>query len=679
MKNKNNKFSISLSILFISFLIVSTSAYEASIEAEVSKEQIQNNIDSYTLSSWQWKITEIVSTESTGPSEYPASAVDSSGNIHVVWEDTSDYASAGGGIADIFYKRFDVSSSSWTTTEVVSTESSGEAVSPCIAIDSKDNIHVAWCDATNYGGAGADNDIFYKWLNATTSTWSTIVIISLHSTLGSREPSIAIDSFDSVHFVWEDDSDHAFAGTDMDIFYRRWDAVLHFWTATFVISTESTSDSESPDIAIDEENNIHVTWFDWTNYASSGADNDIFYKCYNRSYPAWMTTEVVSTESAEISYDPVVAIDSEGDVHIAWYDDSQYASAGGDWDIFYKYKDISLASWTITDVVSTESTGGSLYPSIAIDSTENIHLAWTDYTNILGAGAGEYDIFYKRWDASTSSWTSLEVVSIESTAHSFNPSLAVDSAGTIHIAWDDTTNYASSGSDEDIHYTFFTGPPDIPELAFIFPNPTEDSSIFLDWNDVFGAAHFYVYRSSSYIWSEELEPISMVTSSEYIDTISEEGLYYYVVVAGNFVDNSSRSNCQNVEVIFPGLNAPELAPILPNPTNLDSVSLHWNSIDGALEYHVYRSTSYIWSLDGLLPLDSAPSNSYIDSLPSEGYYFYVIVAIDGIANSTHSNCEYVEYKLPHVREFSIISSLILAMVVFTFVTMRTRKKKSNPN
>ncbi len=235
----------------------------------------------------------------------------------------------------------------------------------------------------------------------------------------------------------------------------------------------------------------------------------------------------------------------------------------------------------MTEVVSTESTADSSSPSLAVDSAGNIHTSWEDQTDYDSCGPDE-DIFYKRWDASTSSWTTTEVISTNSTEASDEPSIAVDAEENVHIAWYDGTDYAGSGTDRDIFYKLLTVSP----------------------------------------------------------------------------------------------AAPELAPILPNPTELSSISLVWNSIDGAIEYYVYRSVSYIGSVEGLTPIATVGSTSYDDTLPSEGIYFYVIVASDGLRNSTHSNCEYVEYKLPTVHEFFILSSLIIGIPVFLFVVTRIRKKNS---
>ncbi|GAH25031.1 unnamed protein product, partial [marine sediment metagenome] len=289
-----------------------------------------------------------------------------------------------------------------------------------------------------------------------------------------------------------------------------------------------------------------------------------------------------------------------------------HAGAGTDEDIFYKRWDAVSSSWITTKVVSTESDSYSRSPSLIVDSSGNIHIAWHDGTDYVSSGT-DSDVFYKRWDTSTSTWTTTEVVSTESTGDSTNPSLTVNSTGTIHIAWQDITDYNGAGTDIDIFYKFLTGPPLAPELAFIVPNPTDIDTVYLDWDNVTTATTYYVYRSAYYIWSvEKLNPIATVITSGYFDTIPYEGNFYYVIVAGNFAGNSSHSNCQYVEVIFPDFKAPELTPILPNPTEVNSISLVWDSIDGATEYYIYRSDSYIWSVEGLTPVDTVITTSFVD-------------------------------------------------------------------
>ena len=115
-------------------------------------------------------------------------------------------------------------------------------------------------------------------------------------------------------------------------------------------------------------------------------------------------------------------------------------------------------------VLSTESTEDSRTPSVAVDSSNNVHVVWYDSTDYAGSGT-DYDIFYKRWDSSTSSWTSVEVVSEGSTSDSVVPSIDVDSSNNAHIVWMDyTDNFAGSGTDEDIFYRKLQEALVVPEL-----------------------------------------------------------------------------------------------------------------------------------------------------------------------------------------------------------------------
>ncbi|MFX1555243.1 MAG: PKD domain-containing protein [Promethearchaeota archaeon] len=81
--------------------------------------------------------------------------------MHVAWEDKTNYSGAGNDV-DIFYK-YKNNGGSWSTTEVVSTESTEDSWYSSLMVDSDGVVHVAWNDDTGYGGAGSDTDIFYKY------------------------------------------------------------------------------------------------------------------------------------------------------------------------------------------------------------------------------------------------------------------------------------------------------------------------------------------------------------------------------------------------------------------------------------------------------------------------------------------------------------------------------------
>ena len=673
MKLKRRQIYIIFSITFIGILIITSSTKIVDNQAAVESDNLEIDIN-HDFSTWRETLTEVVSTESTSGSYNPSLAVDSTGNIHIAWWDYTNYALSGTD-ADIFYKRWNASSSLWTTTEVVSTESTGGSYYPSLAVDIAGNVYIAWEDLTDYNSAGSDRDIFYKYWDASSSSWTTTEVVSTESTADSSFSSLAVEATGNVHIAWEDDTNYALSGTDSDIFYKRWNASSSSWTITEIVSTESTGNSYSPSLTVDAVGNVHIAWEDSTNIALSGTDTDIFYKCWDASTSSWKGTEVVSTESTSGSYNPSLAVDSTGNIHIAWDDYTDYASAGTDQDIFYKYWDALASVWACSEVVSTESIGGSAEASLAVDAVGNVHIAWQDYSQFAGM-ADDYSVFYKH-RKSSSLWTTTEVVSTESPIlNTLNPSLMVDTSGYVHVAWDDYTNYAGAGSDTDIFYKRAIGPPMTPELASIVPNPLNLLSVTLDWDSIFGAATYYVYRSTSYIWSVEgLLPIASTSVNHYLDTPPAEDFYYYVVVAGNEAGNSTYSNCQYVEVKLTALAAPELAFIFPNPSDSANVFLDWNDITGAVEYFIYRSNSFIWSVDSLTPIGTTDTSSYSDLLPLEGYFYYVVVASDSFENSTISNCVSIHYEIPHLREFTLVTSLLIGATVISLIVIRRRKSK----
>jgi len=445
------KLKIIGSILLFLFIFSSFSlCFFPQANINLSKGYSVENSEELKLSATKWTTTEVVSTESTDHSLVPTIAVDDAGNVHVAWHDVTNYSGSGTDV-DIFYKRWNANSNTWTTTEVVSTESPGSSYQPSIAVDGAGNAHMAWHDVTNYSSSGTDRDISYKRWNATNSTWTMTEVVSTESTNDSHSSTIAMDRTGDAHVAWHDVPNYGGSGMDVDIFYKRWNATGSTWTTTEVVSTESTNDSDFSTIAVDDAGNVHVAWEDWTNYGGSGMDRDIFYKRWNVTDSTWTTTEVVSIESTDNSAGSTIAVDDAGNAHVAWEDWTNYGGLGVNVVIFYKRWNATSNTWTTTEVVSTESTGSSYQPSIAVDNTGNVHVAWEDWMNYGGLGVN-VDIFYKRWNVTSNTWTTTEVVSTESTGNSYQPSIAVDGTGNVHVTWFDSTNYGGSGTDLDILY-----------------------------------------------------------------------------------------------------------------------------------------------------------------------------------------------------------------------------------
>lgn len=539
------------SILIICLLLLSftgstifnnTKAFDTSINQS-------NPTLNYEMENWWLTNMELLSGTSTGSSAKPSIAIDSDDNIHVVWADsTNDLLSSGSDI-DIFYRFYNPLTETWSVEELVSSESTGYSMDPCLDVDSSGNIHVVWHDLTDYLGADTDADIFYK-MRDPVGVWTTTSVLTPLSTNNVDGPDLTIDSEDNIHVVYEDNTDILSAGADNDIFYLWFDSSLSSWSSTYLVSSESNLSSTKARIAIDPlSNNPYIAWLDATDLLSSGGDLDIFCKSYDHSSSSFSSLTVVSTESDNTSNAPDIAINSNGVPYVVWYDYDSILGSGLDGDVFQKHFNSITSQWVGIELVSLESSENSLYPRCIIDKEDRLFVFWEDYTNILGAGT-DVDLFFRFKSPFEGSWSDLRLLSEESTNLVESLSLAVDSQGFVSSVWSDYGNLLSSGVDQDLYHKKFVGSPGAPVLYTIFPNPSSVSDITLNWVDNPQVSSYSLYRSTTPFTSAALgsmSPLVTLSSNTYTDSLSEHGVYYYGVVANNEYGDSELSNVESVQ------------------------------------------------------------------------------------------------------------------------------------
>ncbi len=573
--------------------------------------------------------------------------VDDEGNVYVAWEDFTNYGETDWS-NDIFFKRWNANSATWTTVEVVSTESTSAAFSPSLVVDMSGNVHVAWHDTSDFQGSGTDYDIFYKMRNATTNTWTMTEVISTWSPGDSVSPVLALDGTDTVHLVWCDSTEYLGSGLFRDVFYRARDATTRTWSDTELVSTESTLGTMNVVLIAEATGNLHIAWTDVTDYAGAGTDEDVFYKFRNATTGTWMTAEVISTESTNDSFSPCLALDTDGTVHVAWEDYTDYNGAGMDGDVFYKQKNITTGTWTTTVVVSTESTESSWKPSLAVDMKGTVHVAWEDITN--QSQSSDCDIFYKLRNATAGTWTTTEMITSWSTGTAKNLQIAVhENTGTVNLVWDDSTDYLGAGTDFDIFYTALACIPDPPSVQRVTPVVSLDGKVTIVWDAIEGSTLYYIYRDLKPITLvNQLTPIAIVDACWFTETILANGTYYYGVMAGNWHYNGTVSAAE-LAIVSLSISPTVLMPVMPGTNIHGKIFLNWVAVESATSFYVYRQGSPIVSVAGLVPVARVPGTSFIDTVIENGTWYYVIVASSAFGNSTLSNCEHVDVMLVPVN------------------------------
>jgi hypothetical protein len=233
---------------------------------------------------------------------FPALASDSSGNLHLVWND--GWPSEPGITPNVYYRKKTVDG--WQPPELVASY----AAYPSLAIDSQDNVHVvygAYVYEPGYWGGG--NGI--RWRLRTAEGWQAEESISAEKQW-ARYPSVAIDSNDNVHVVWN----HAPRYRFYDVHYRKKTASR--WETEVEISRDSDSTAPYPVIAIDNQDCVHIVWHQQEG-ASYNTAQDGYWSIRHRVYTdSWQPVEILAGPTKFLQVCPTMAIDDRNQIHVVW-------------------------------------------------------------------------------------------------------------------------------------------------------------------------------------------------------------------------------------------------------------------------------------------------------------------------------------------------------------------------
>jgi hypothetical protein len=291
-------------------------------------------------------------------------------------------------------------------TEPLGAEPYWSPRNPSIAIDSNDSIWVTFEDADGlYLAQGNNPQVAEQFA-------------SLTDVNGPIKSSLAIDSAGWPHVSY-------YESDDVDLKYATKDPTTSQWLITTVDSTGDVGDSNA--IVLDSNDQPHISYIDSTN-------DDLKYANYDGS--TWqISTLDTSLFGERFEMDSTsIAIDSNDYVHISYSNNSASYNS-------LKYTRDGPQGWTNTSL-STPGYG-SLWSDIAIDSNDDVHISYSDnFQQTL-----EYfTIESGAWvNATIDGWPLSNSAEIEE-----ETSIAINSSGVPHISyWDRSTDYIMHATIDD--------------------------------------------------------------------------------------------------------------------------------------------------------------------------------------------------------------------------------------
>lgn len=352
------------------------------------------------LGAQTWEATKRL-TWNSGDSEFPVIAVGTNDHIHVVWQDETP------GNLEIFYKRSTNGGTTWTTKRL--TYNPNKSESPAIAADTNNHIHVVW--SNDYDN---DYEIFYKKSTNGGANWITKRLTYNYGY--SDDPAIATDTNNHIHVVWENEGPGGWG----EIYYKKSTDGGTTWTTKRL--SYSAGVSMSSDIVVDSNSRIHIVYRDDT--YEEGLP-EIFYKMSTDGGTTWTTRRL--TWNLGGSWGPAIATDSNDHIHLTWSDDDFYRC----YLLLYRRSTDGGATWTTKRI--TANCELSVGPAdIAVDSNNHILVVWGDKT------PGNREIYYKKSTDAGVNWSETKRLTWDSGASDL-PSIAVDSSDRIHLVWHDNT------------------------------------------------------------------------------------------------------------------------------------------------------------------------------------------------------------------------------------------------
>jgi hypothetical protein len=324
------------------------------------------------------------------------------GTLHAVWASNYDLALAGTDF-DIYHAR--LGPESWSYPELVNgngTTDTGDDLYPFVAIGSDGRVHVVWSSTENIGGTlGTDADLLYAF-SPTPGTWSVPEVVNSGATgdtLGDVAAKLVLDQLDRPHVIWMSDygAGPGPAGVCANISYS-WRGGSGWSTAEYVntpFATPPSSYNSATDFAM--HNGIpYLVWKSDADYNGAGTDDDILFS--QRIGGAWTTPQFINDAASDGAEDggPTLAFDSEGGLHVVWHSNLNVDGAGTDDDLLYSY--LQGSSWTPARLLLASGrtdTGGDWNPEMAFDRDGTLHLIWSSENPLLFGVAGtDPDIFY---------------------------------------------------------------------------------------------------------------------------------------------------------------------------------------------------------------------------------------------------------------------------------------------
>jgi hypothetical protein len=319
-------------------------------------------------------------------------AMDAQGNAVAVW-------SEGNGGGQIWAKRYEAATGTWTASTRIDTGLSSNLASGArVVLDQRGNAFVTW----------SNDGIWSARYDADTGVWGAATQVAAR---GSRDSNVrvAVDQQGGALLVWQTEESSGQRG----IWASLYKASANSWAASQLL-TSSNVRAEGPVVAMDGLGNAFAGW----QQSGDGVQTTLWFRRFDKSTALWSDAIAIGNGEAP-QREPTLTVDGRGNALVAW---TQGQATPRIWTNRY---DAQAGRWEApTTLMDLDSSGG--IPNIASDAQGNAVLVWQQRNMV----------WFSRYSAATLQWTAPGRVTLNTPAD--RPLVAIDKQGKAITVWRQT-------------------------------------------------------------------------------------------------------------------------------------------------------------------------------------------------------------------------------------------------
>jgi hypothetical protein len=253
-------------------------------------------------------------------------------------------------------------------------------------------------------------------------------------------------------------------------------------------------------------------------------------------------------------------------MYVVWED---YIQQDTDNQVRLRIYDSASQTWATEILMADED---AEKPCVAVQTTGDIYVVWEDIID-------PHWIYYKWYDYSNSTWSSLQILTDNDDIDSLNtPTIICDKWDNLHLS---AMGYLENAPENDyeLFYSYWDAPPHIWDLTFL-QNQSNQDSVVIDWEGM-NEPDLDTYKVYRKFEEGQWQYVGSTTDTRYADTsvsysviCGDSRITNYYVEAVDDASQSAYSDTIDIWCVGSGkLSAGILAELIdlqnnyPNPFN----------------------------------------------------------------------------------------------------------------